>query len=85
MMRRMVRSITPVSYTHLTRGTVLSKNGVKVSTVEHGMAAIYALGIHNCLIQANGPEFPILDGSAQYYVQDIERVGTEEQSAVKDF
>ena len=33
----------------------------------------------------NGPEFPILDGSAQYYVQEIERVGTEEQSAVKDF
>ena len=54
-----------------TRGTVLSKNGVKVSTVEHGMAALYALGIDNCLIQVNGPEFPILDGSAQYYVQEI--------------
>lgn len=71
--------------TETTRGTVLSKNGVKVSTVEHGMAALYALGIDNCLIQVNGPEFPILDGSAQYYVQEIERVGTEEQSAVKDF
>ncbi|BDW76595.1 hypothetical protein BFINE_23900 [Bacteroides finegoldii DSM 17565] len=68
-----------------TRGTVLSKNGVKVSTVEHGMAALYALGIDNCLIQVNGPEFPILDGSAQYYVQEIERVGTVEQNAVKDF
>ena len=33
-----------------TRGTVLSKNGVKVSTVEHGMAALYALGIDNCLM-----------------------------------
>ena len=61
--------------TETTRGTVLSKNGVKVSTVEHGMAALYALGIDNCLIQVNGPEFPILDGSAQYYVQEIERVG----------
>ena len=68
-----------------TRGTVLSKNGVKVSTVEHGMAALYALGIDNCLIQVNGPEFPILDGSAQYYVNEIERVGTVEQNAVKDF
>ena len=68
-----------------TRGTVLSKNGVKVSTVEHGMAALYALGIDNCLIQVNGPEFPILDGSAQYYVQEIEKVGIEEQNAVKDF
>ena len=57
-----------------TRGTVLSKNNVKVSTVEHGMAALYALGIDNCLIQVNGPEFPILDGSAQYYAQEIERV-----------
>ena len=49
------------------------QNGVKVSTVEHGMAALYALGIDNCLIQVNGPEFPILDGSAQYYVNEIEQ------------
>ena len=71
--------------TETTRGTVLSKNGVKVSTIEHGMAALYALGIDNCLIQVNGPEFPILDGSSQYYVNEIERVGTVEQNAVKDF
>ena len=71
--------------TETTRGTVLSKNGVKVSTVEHGMAALYALGIDNCLIQVNGPEFPILDGSAQYYVQEIERVGTVEQMPSKTF
>ena len=68
-----------------TRGTVLCKNNVKVSTVEHGMAALYALGIDNCLIQVDGPEFPILDGSSQYYVNEIERVGIEEQNAVKDF
>ncbi len=68
-----------------TRGTVLAKNDVKVSTVEHAMAALYALGIDNCLIQVDGPEFPILDGSAQYYVNEIERVGTVEQNAVKDF
>ncbi|KAA6305920.1 UDP-3-O-acyl-N-acetylglucosamine deacetylase, partial [termite gut metagenome] len=43
------------------------------------------MGIDNCLIRVNGPEFPILDGSAQYYVQEIERVGTEEQNAAKDF
>ena len=41
--------------------------------------SLYALGIDNCLIQLNGPEFPILDGSAQYYVNEIERVGTVEQ------
>ena len=68
-----------------TRGTVLAKGDIKVSTVEHGMAALYALGIDNCLIQVNGPEFPILDGSSIFYVQEIERVGTVIQSAVKDF
>jgi UDP-3-O-[3-hydroxymyristoyl] N-acetylglucosamine deacetylase/3-hydroxyacyl-[acyl-carrier-protein] dehydratase len=68
-----------------TRGTVLAKNGVKVSTVEHGMAALYAAGIDNCLIQVNGPEFPILDGSAISYVEEIEKVGIVEQTAVKDF
>ncbi len=71
--------------TETTRGTVLSKNGVKVSTVEHGLAALYAAGIDNCLIQVNGPEFPILDGSAKAYVENIERVGVEEQNAVKDY
>ncbi len=71
--------------TETTRGTVLSKNGVKVSTVEHGLAALYAAGIDNCLIQVNGPEFPILDGSAKAYVENIERVGLEEQNAVKDY
>ncbi|KAA6339473.1 UDP-3-O-acyl-N-acetylglucosamine deacetylase, partial [termite gut metagenome] len=46
---------------------------------------LYALGIDNCLIQVNGPEFPILDGSAQHYVREIEKVGTAEQNAIKDF
>ncbi|KAA6311624.1 UDP-3-O-acyl-N-acetylglucosamine deacetylase, partial [termite gut metagenome] len=46
---------------------------------------LYALGIDNCLIQVNGPEFPILDGSAQHYVREIEKVGTAEQNAFKDF
>lgn len=71
--------------TETTRGTVLSKNGVKVSTVEHAMAALYAMGIDNCLIQVDGPEFPILDGSAIFYVEEIEKAGIVEQSAVKDY
>ncbi|MBQ8361325.1 MAG: bifunctional UDP-3-O-[Bacteroidaceae bacterium] len=68
-----------------TRGTVLCKGDVKVSTIEHAMAALYAAGIDNCLIQVNGPEFPILDGSAKAYVENIQRIGVEEQSAVKDY
>ena len=50
------------------RGTVLANGEVRVSTVEHGLSALYAMGIDNCLIQVNGPEFPILDGSAAMYV-----------------
>ena len=48
------------------------------------MAALFALGIDNCLMQVNGPEFPILDGSAKYYVENIERIGIKEQNAEKD-
>jgi UDP-3-O-[3-hydroxymyristoyl] N-acetylglucosamine deacetylase/3-hydroxyacyl-[acyl-carrier-protein] dehydratase len=67
------------------RGTVLAKDDIRVSTVEHGMAALYASGIDNCLIQVNGPEFPILDGSAAMYVQKIKEIGTIEQNAAKDY
>ena len=67
------------------RGTVLGKGDVRVSTVEHGMAALYAMGIDNCLIQVNGPEFPILDGSATIFVENIQKVGTVEQNAPKDY
>ena len=67
------------------RGTVLSKNGVLVSTVEHALAALYAYEIDNCLIEVNAPEFPILDGSAIAYVNEIERVGLEEQNAERHY
>ena len=67
------------------RGTVLAKGDVRVSTVEHGLSALYALGIDNCLIQVNGPEFPILDGSAIKYVEKIQEIGIEEQNAPKDY
>lgn len=67
------------------RGTVVAKGDARCSTIEHGMAALYAMGIDNCLITVNGPEFPILDGSARQYVENIRRVGIEEQNAPKDF
>ena len=67
------------------RGTVLGKGDVRVSTIEHGMSALYAMGIDNCLIQVNGPEFPILDGSAAMYVEKIKEIGIEEQNAPKDY
>lgn len=67
------------------RGTVLSKNGVQVGTIEHAMAALYAFGIDNCLIEVNAPEFPILDGSARFFTEEIQKVGTTEQNVPKDF
>ena len=67
------------------RGTVLGKGDARVSTVEHGLSALYAMGIDNCLIHVNGPEFPILDGSAIQYVEKIKEIGLEEQNAPKDF
>ena len=68
-----------------TRGTVLGVNDVRVSTVEHALAALYAAGIDNCIIEVNAPEMPILDGSAIIYVEKIEEVGLKEQDADKDF
>lgn len=67
------------------RGTVLGKGEMRCSTVEHALAAFYALGIDNVLIQVDGPEFPILDGSAEPYVREIQRVGICEQDAPKDY
>ena len=63
------------------RGTVLERGAWKVSTVEHALSALYAMGVDNCLIEVDAPEMPILDGSAKYYIQSIEHVGLQEQSA----
>ena len=68
-----------------TRGTVVAVGDVRVSTIEHGLSALYALGVDNCLIQVNGPEFPILDGSATIYVERIKKIGLVEQNAPKDY
>lgn len=71
--------------TETQRGTVLSNGSERVSTIEHGLSALYALGIDNCLMKVDGPEFPILEGSAKLYLENIERVGIVEQEAEKDY
>ena len=60
------------------RASCLQKDGAKVYTLEHAMAALYGCGIDNCVIELSGEEFPILDGSARYYVEEIQKVGIEE-------
>ena len=67
------------------RGTVVKKGDIVVSTIEHGMAALFASEVDNCLIEVNGPEFPILDGSAKYYIENIKKVGVVEQTAEKEY
>ena len=69
--------------TDTSRGTTLEDKGTKVSTVEHILAALVGMGIDNCLIDINGPEIPIMDGSSQPFVEIIEEAGIEEQEAAK--
>lgn len=74
--------------TETTRGTVVScksDKSIKVSTIEHALAALYTAGIDNCLIEVDAPELPILDGSAIIYCQKIEEAGIQEQEAEKEF
>ena len=68
-----------------TRGTVIGNNTMRISTIEHALAALYAAGIDNCIITLNAPELPILDGSAIEYAEKIDEVGIEEQDAEKDY
>ena len=67
--------------TATSRGTTLEKEGVKVSTIEHLLASLWALGVDNALVKINAPEVPILDGSAIKYIDAIKQVGLEEQDA----
>ena len=70
------------------RGTVIASKlnkEVRVSTIEHAMAALYAMGVDNCEIEVNAPELPILDGSAIIYCNKIEEVGRKEQDADKEY
>jgi UDP-3-O-[3-hydroxymyristoyl] N-acetylglucosamine deacetylase/3-hydroxyacyl-[acyl-carrier-protein] dehydratase len=69
--------------TDTSRGTTLEDQGAKVSTVEHVLAALVGMGVDNCLIEVNGPEMPIMDGSSMPFVEIIEEVGVVEQEAAK--
>lgn len=69
--------------TDTSRGTTLEDKGAKVCTVEHILAALVGMGIDNCLIDINGPEIPIMDGSSQPFVEIIEEAGIDEQEAAK--
>ena len=65
--------------------TTLENDGVRVSTVEHLMAAFAGLGIDNALVDVDGPEIPIMDGSAGPFVFLIESAGIKEQGAPREY
>ena len=67
------------------RASCVEKDGVCVYTLEHAMAALYGCGVDNCLIELDGEELPILDGSARPFVEAIEAAGLEEQSAARRY
>ena len=66
------------------RGTNLEKNGVKIQTSEHVLAALVGLEIDNALIELNAPEPPIMDGSSKFFVEALEKAGIEEQDADRE-
>lgn len=63
------------------RSTVIAKGDARVSTIEHCLASVWGCGIDNLAIEIDGPEVPILDGSAKFWVEEIEKAGTTEQDA----
>jgi len=72
--------VTPESVVQTRLGTVIGNDaGVTVSTIEHLMAALAALGIDNAVIELDGPEVPIMDGSAEPFVSLLDRAGRREQ------
>ena len=71
--------------TDTSRGTTIEKGAARVSTIEHIVSALWTMGVDNALIDINGPETPIMDGSAREYAAAIEQTGLVEQKAARKF
>lgn len=69
----------------LSRGTTIEEGGARINTVEHTLAALVGLEIDNILIQLDGPEPPIMDGSSIKFVDILKEAGSEEQNALRNF
>lgn len=67
------------------RGTIIGNKDFYITTIEHSLAALYAMGVDNCLIEIDGPEVPILDGSAKLFVAAIKKSGVVEQTAYRRY
>ena len=71
--------------TDISRGTTLKENGAVINTVEHTISAVVGLQIDNILIQIDGPEPPIMDGSSIEFIKVLEKAGIKEQNATKTY
>ena len=71
--------------TDTSRGTTIEKGTAKVSTIEHIISALWTMGVDNALIDIDGPETPIMDGSAREYVEKIQLTGLVEQKAARKY
>ena len=71
--------------TDTSRGTTIEKGAAKVSTIEHIISALWTMGVDNALVDIDGPETPIMDGSAREYVERIQQVGLVEQKAPRKY
>ncbi len=67
------------------RGTTIAKGTARVSTIEHALAALAGLEIDNVLMEINGPEVPILDGSALPFINLFLKAGIQKQEAAKEY
>ncbi|AHW59175.1 3-hydroxyacyl-[acyl-carrier-protein] dehydratase /UDP-3-O-[3-hydroxymyristoyl] N-acetylglucosamine deacetylase [Draconibacterium orientale] len=67
------------------RGTLLEKDGARIGTIEHALAALVGMDLDNVLIEVNNEEAPIIDGSSKYFVEAIEKAGVAEQEAERDY
>lgn len=67
------------------RGTCIEKNGAKIYTIEHSLSALTGMDIDNCLLEIDGPEMPIMDGSSRAFVEAIKDAGIDEQDAEREY
>ncbi|HEX5112288.1 MAG TPA: bifunctional UDP-3-O-[3-hydroxymyristoyl] N-acetylglucosamine deacetylase/3-hydroxyacyl-ACP dehydratase [Saprospiraceae bacterium] len=67
------------------RGTTIRNGEAQISTVEHVLSALIGMGVDNCLIKVDGPEIPIMDGSARHFVDGIVNAGILEQDSDRDY
>ncbi len=71
--------------TDTSRGTTISQNGASVSTIEHVLAGLVGLEVDNIMIELDGPETPIMDGSSIMFIEALEKAGFEDQEAYREY